>query len=73
MIHGHRIVNVGTLRNGRPKWNQAIRFKNAEFTGNVTFRLHDERGKDLMKRRVEIYPAYDKIMKVNGYEFHKDL
>jgi hypothetical protein len=44
MTHGKRVVNVGTLRGNRPKWNQAIRFKNAEFTGNVTFRLHGERG-----------------------------
>ena len=26
-----------------------------------------------MKRSLEIYPAYDKIMAQNGYEYHKDL
>jgi len=73
MKHGHRVVNVGSLKGDRPKWNQAIRFRNAEYTSDVKFHLHNELGEDLFKRNIKIYPAYDAVIKDKGYEWNTEL
>jgi hypothetical protein len=73
MKHGSRVVNVGSLKGDRPKWNQAIRFRNAEYTGDVKFHLHNEMGEDLMKASVKIYPAYDQVQANRGYEWNTEL